>query len=477
MLGRGYREFTQHFPQPGWVEHDPEEIFRVSLEAIARGAGRRRRAARRASASPTSGRPWCSGTARTLAPVAPRHRLAGPAHQRALPRARGSGRRAAAPRAHRPGRRSLLLRDQARVAAAGPGASAPGRAGRARRGHGRELAGRAAHRRPGPRDRSHQRLPHAALRPRATATGIPSCSGSSAMPRELLPAIVPSAGVVGESDAGALRLRAADRRARRRPAGGALRPGLLPRRARRRTPTAPARSCWSTAATGCPQPPDGRARHRGVRSRRRARVRARGERLHRRRRGAVAARRAGHHRHGGRDRSARPERAGHRRRALRARVRRARHAALGAGGAGDDHRHHPRAPPGPTWSAPRSRRWRSAAPSCSRRWPGPSGVRGAGAPGGRRRGRQRLADAVPGRRPGRPGRAARHGGDDRARRRRARRPRARRLAEQRRVPGRPAVHPVRAADERRRAAPPAGRVGSARWTRRWPGPAGSRPGP
>jgi len=35
VIGRGYREFTQFFPQPGWVEHDPEEIFRVSLEAIA----------------------------------------------------------------------------------------------------------------------------------------------------------------------------------------------------------------------------------------------------------------------------------------------------------------------------------------------------------------------------------------------------------------------------------------------------------
>jgi glycerol kinase len=34
VLGRGYREFTQYFPRPGWVEHDPEEIFRVSLEAI-----------------------------------------------------------------------------------------------------------------------------------------------------------------------------------------------------------------------------------------------------------------------------------------------------------------------------------------------------------------------------------------------------------------------------------------------------------
>lgn len=33
ILGRGYREFTQHFPRPGWVEHDPEEIWRVTLEA------------------------------------------------------------------------------------------------------------------------------------------------------------------------------------------------------------------------------------------------------------------------------------------------------------------------------------------------------------------------------------------------------------------------------------------------------------
>ncbi len=34
VIGRGYREFTQHFPQPGWVEHDPREILRVSLEAM-----------------------------------------------------------------------------------------------------------------------------------------------------------------------------------------------------------------------------------------------------------------------------------------------------------------------------------------------------------------------------------------------------------------------------------------------------------
>jgi len=33
LLGQGYREFTQHFPKPGEVEHDPEQIFRVTLEA------------------------------------------------------------------------------------------------------------------------------------------------------------------------------------------------------------------------------------------------------------------------------------------------------------------------------------------------------------------------------------------------------------------------------------------------------------
>jgi glycerol kinase len=33
VLGRGYREFTQHFPRPGWVEHDAEEIFTVTVQA------------------------------------------------------------------------------------------------------------------------------------------------------------------------------------------------------------------------------------------------------------------------------------------------------------------------------------------------------------------------------------------------------------------------------------------------------------
>jgi glycerol kinase len=32
-LGRGYREIRQFFPQPGWVEHDPEDIWQSTLAA------------------------------------------------------------------------------------------------------------------------------------------------------------------------------------------------------------------------------------------------------------------------------------------------------------------------------------------------------------------------------------------------------------------------------------------------------------
>ncbi|MGE5415496.1 MAG: glycerol kinase GlpK [Acidobacteriota bacterium] len=31
IVSRGYQEFTQFYPQPGWVEHDPQEIWAVTL--------------------------------------------------------------------------------------------------------------------------------------------------------------------------------------------------------------------------------------------------------------------------------------------------------------------------------------------------------------------------------------------------------------------------------------------------------------
>jgi len=41
---RSYREFPQHFPRPGWVEHDPDDIWRVTVETlseVARDVGER----------------------------------------------------------------------------------------------------------------------------------------------------------------------------------------------------------------------------------------------------------------------------------------------------------------------------------------------------------------------------------------------------------------------------------------------------
>jgi glycerol kinase len=33
IAAKGYQEFAQHFPQPGWVEHSPEEIWQATLES------------------------------------------------------------------------------------------------------------------------------------------------------------------------------------------------------------------------------------------------------------------------------------------------------------------------------------------------------------------------------------------------------------------------------------------------------------
>lgn len=39
IIARGYREFEQHFPQPGWVEHDPEQIWQATLSAVEQALG------------------------------------------------------------------------------------------------------------------------------------------------------------------------------------------------------------------------------------------------------------------------------------------------------------------------------------------------------------------------------------------------------------------------------------------------------
>src|SRR5258708_23498082 len=42
VTGSASTEFTQHFPRPGWVEHDPEEIWRSVLATAEEALGRAR---------------------------------------------------------------------------------------------------------------------------------------------------------------------------------------------------------------------------------------------------------------------------------------------------------------------------------------------------------------------------------------------------------------------------------------------------
>ena len=39
IAAKGYQEFSQHFPRPGWVEHAPEEIWQATLAAARSALG------------------------------------------------------------------------------------------------------------------------------------------------------------------------------------------------------------------------------------------------------------------------------------------------------------------------------------------------------------------------------------------------------------------------------------------------------
>src|SRR6266498_3736606 len=46
VVAKGYREFPQHFPRPGWVEHDANEIWHAALDAVGEALGAARIGAR-----------------------------------------------------------------------------------------------------------------------------------------------------------------------------------------------------------------------------------------------------------------------------------------------------------------------------------------------------------------------------------------------------------------------------------------------
>ena len=120
IVAMAQREFRQIYPQPGWVEHDANEIWDTQL-AVAREALAKAnlKAGDIAAIGITNQREttllW---NRRERHADPPRHRLAGPAHRAAVcatARARGLRRSGAA--LHRPGDRPVLLGHQDPLAA------------------------------------------------------------------------------------------------------------------------------------------------------------------------------------------------------------------------------------------------------------------------------------------------------------------------------------------------------------------------
>ena len=106
------------------------------------------------------------------------------------------------------------------------------RVGPVRRRHRRLLPRRPDDARHLARHRRLQRLAAPCCSTSRPATGPTSCATCSAYPRDALPELVPNWGEIAHHRPGVvLRPRAADRRDRRRPAVGAVRPDLLRRRA------------------------------------------------------------------------------------------------------------------------------------------------------------------------------------------------------------------------------------------------------
>ena len=242
------REFRQIFPQPGWVEHDPKEIWDTPARHRARGARQGRAAAPPTSppsASPTSARPRCCGTARTGAAdrTTPSSGRTG-APSRCARSCASAGWSRPVRAQHRADHRRLLLRHQAALAARP-------RARRARAAARGELAfgtvdswlmwkltggARACHRR-------EQRLAHDAVRHPPQRLGRRAAAGCCTCPHSVLPQVHPSSHVFGHT-----RRRRCSARRSRSPASPATsrarcsaRPASRP--AWRRTPTAPAASC------------------------------------------------------------------------------------------------------------------------------------------------------------------------------------------------------------------------------------------
>ena len=260
MRGRGYAELPQHFPRAGWVEHDPEEIWQSVLAAaeLAIGEG----GAPSAIGITNQRETTAALGSRDRPPGAERDRLAGPAHGRAV---RGAAGRAD-PRAHGARARSVLLGDEARVAARASTTATASRSAPSTRGSLWKLTGGRVH------ATDETNASRTLLCSLETLDWDDELLELFGVRRELLPEIRPSGAHFGEGELLGLTLPiqgiAGDQQAALFAAGGA--------KATYGTGSFVLVETEEARHTACcaPRPPASRARSRGARSRARCSSRA-----------------------------------------------------------------------------------------------------------------------------------------------------------------------------------------------------------
>ena len=264
-IGRAYREFTQHFPQPGWVEHD-------AARDLGGHAGRRRRGARgRRACAPgelaavgiTNQRETvCVWDPATRRAAAPRDRLAGPPHRRAL---RGAARAGHEPLVRE--RTGLVLDPYFSATKIAVAARARRRAARARARAGARVFGTIdswlVFKLTGEHVTDPSNASRTMLYDIAAGRWDPELLELFGVPERALPRVCAERGRARrDARRGAARPRAS--RSRASPATSRRRCSARPAstRAWARTPTAPARSCSSTPASRAPEPARRAARRR-----------------------------------------------------------------------------------------------------------------------------------------------------------------------------------------------------------------------
>ena len=303
VAGRGYREIPQYFPEPGWVEHDAIEILECVRAAARDAIARCGRASPTRSASRTSARRSSLWERATGKPV---HRAIVWQDRRTAARCAGARAGAATGSTRAPD--SSSIRTSRRRSSSGccamSGCCDRYRRERSRGRDDRQLARLAAHRRRRARDRPDN-ASRTMLYDIDRSTGATELCELFGVPSDMLPEVRPSSG-----DFGVAKRRAPRHRERQSSASPAIsRPRCSARAAGRRDRQEHVRHGRVPAVER--RAPRVRRRRSGLLTTiacdaaGRTGLRARGADLHRRRGGAVAARRTRHHRHRGGDRSAR----------------------------------------------------------------------------------------------------------------------------------------------------------------------------